>query len=89
MNEVVKKIKSLYNEYIEKNGYAPRYCECEVQFVGCKSHRDIIAVGVNYNEKYDNEILFYCETLNDLIGLAENSLEDFIITDIYEFFDEL
>ena len=89
MNGVVKKIKSLYNDYINENGFVPHYCDCEVQFDGCEPQRDIIAIGVNFNEKYDDEILFYCESLNDLIGLAENSLEEFIITEIYEFFDEL
>ena len=89
MNEVVKKIKSLYNDYINENGFAPHYCDCEVQFDGCEPQRDIIAIGANFNEKYDDGILFYCESLNDLIGLAENSLEEFIITEIYEFFDEL
>ena len=89
MNAIGIKIKDLYNEYYIKHGYFPKYCECVAQFVNSKEETYVIAINADYNEKYDNEVLFYCNRIDDLIGLTENSLEDFIVTDIVEFFNDL
>ena len=47
----------------------------------------IIAVGTGYNEKYDDRIFFYVDSMEDLESLKEKGVEDFVVTRIIETYD--
>lgn len=47
----------------------------------------VIAVGTGYNEKYDDKIFFYVDSMEDLKSLKEEGVEDFVVTDIIETYE--
>ena len=53
------------------NGYPPEYAR--------------IAIGMDSDTEKDDDIFFYCDTLEDMKSLAEIGCEDFYIADCYGF----
>lgn len=52
----------------------------------------VIAVGTGYDEKNDDRIFYYVDSMEDLEALKYEGVEDFVVTDIFstaENIDEL
>ena len=52
----------------------------------------VIAVGIGYDEKNDDRIFYYVDSMEDLEALKYEGVEDFVVTDIFntaENIDEL
>lgn len=89
-NLVQHTIRSQFVEYCEKNGYEPKFANCQIQWLDDKSTCDVtIKMSSDAIESEDDHILFYCDSLKDLESLTEPGCEDFIVTEIYSFEDEL
>jgi hypothetical protein len=41
------------------------------------------------DESEDDKIFYYCNSVKDLQAMTEKGTEDFVITDIYSFEDDL
>lgn len=83
VDEVKNNIKEKYREFYEKNRIEPQYANCRIVW---KDNRDCsdVRIMLSSNTGLDDEdIFFYCDSLNDLLSLAEYGNADFIITECY------
>lgn len=76
-------INKAYVDYIHEQGYTPNAAYVKVHWKSDQEESDyteIIAI-VGVDAIHDDDILFYCNSLQGLIGLTnEGSGEDFIVT---------
>ena len=86
-----EKIEEKFNTFTKNHSYEPRYASVQIKFKGYEEPEDmIIKLFESYDSEWeDNQIFFYCRSLGDLLSLCNEGCEDFIITDIYDFLEEL
>ena len=87
---VQQKIEDLFVKFCEKNGHEPRYASCEIEWKDDQSKCDVtFKLSCDAVESEDDQIFYYSNSHRDLKALACEGMEDFTITDIYSFDDEL
>ena len=85
-DEVRKEISRQCLKFFSERGIEPHYADCLIRWKdSCDTVEVRIAVGMDSDTEKDDEIFFYCDTLEDMKSLAENSSEDFFIADCYGF----
>lgn len=75
-------IKEKYHAFVKANGCEPRYADVSVIFEDdkeCRIDGYTISLVSNSAEEDDENIFFYCDSVDDLISLTEWGREDFII----------
>lgn len=75
----------MYANFMAKNNAEPRYAGVTIQFL---DDGTLLVTTIKLNSSVgedDDEIFYYCDSLNDLISLTEQGVEDFIINQIHEF----
>lgn len=49
----------------------------------------VIAIGAGYDEKNDDKIYFYVDSMEDLEALKYEGVEDFVVTEVYNIADNI
>ena len=83
---VRKEISRQCLKFFTERGIEPHYADCLIRY---KDNYDTIevriAIGMSADTEKDDDIFFYCDTLEDMKSLAEIGCEDFYIADCYSF----
>ena len=78
--EVRKEIGGRYLEYYTKKGHDPHYADCMIRWNDTLETTGArIALTMDTGTEKDDEIFFYCDSLENLKSLADKGKEDFII----------
>ncbi len=73
------------NEHNEE----PLYVSCCVKFLDNSPLCDVM-IKLDCGLDYKDDLLFYyCDSLNDLKSLCEFGVNEFILTEVYEFLNEI
>lgn len=92
METIKNKAKRLYCEFLIDYGDEPKFALCEIKYKGeIVLFDEFIALSSDSSEN-DEQVFYFCNSLDDLLSLTEDnveSMEDFIITDIYRFLPNL
>ena len=90
MSALQQKIENSFVEFCEEHGHEPRYANCEIEWQDDHDTCDVVfKLSCDVVESEDDQIFYYCNSHRDLKALAGEGMEDFTITDIYSFDDEL
>ena len=90
MSALRQKIENSFVEFCEEHGHEPRYANCEIEWQDDHDTCDVVfKLSCDVVECEDDKIFYYCNSHRDLKALAGEGMEDFTITDIYSFDDEL
>lgn len=85
-------IRDKYNEFIEENGHEPEYAHASIIWLDTKERGDFYCFKMSstIDEKTDDSIFYYCDSVNDLESFTKPGVEDFIILPgSVEFADEI
>lgn len=83
--KLIQKIRESYNEFVNNEGVEPDYLECGICF--CDTNETFegkIALTCDSTE-FDEEIFFFCNSIEDAISFVDDNVEDFRIVDCYGF----
>ena len=90
MNALQQKMEDSFVEFCEEHGHEPRYANCEIEWQDDHGTCDVVfKLSCDVDESEDDKIFFYCNSVRDLQSMTEKGTEDFVITDIYSFEDDL
>lgn len=85
----IEEIMNGFKDYcLSHDGKEPNAIECSVCFYDDGSEIEtIVKLNCGFEEKYDDEIFFYCDHFGELISLVgKNSrCEDFYINEVHDF----
>lgn len=85
VDEVKRTIDTQYREFIEANSTEPHYVNCRIVWKDDRKSCDTRIMLSADSGADEEDIFFYCDSLNDLHSLAEQGKEDFIVTECYGF----
>ena len=84
--EIKKEIREKYQEYRTEKGREPHFLECIIRWNDTLETLETrIALNMDSDTEMDDEIFFYCDTLDSLLSLADKSGEDFVIAGCFGF----
>ena len=84
--EIKKEIREKYQEYRTEKGREPHFLECIIRWNDTLETLETrIALDMDSDTEMDDEIFFYCDTLDSLLSLADRSGEDFVIAGCFGF----
>ena len=73
-------------KFFTERGFEPHYADCLIRYKDNYDTVEVrIAIGMDSDTEKDDDIFFYCDTLEDMKSLAEIGSEDFYIADCYSF----
>lgn len=79
-DEVKKEIDARYLKFYTEQGREPHYADCIIRWSDTLETVEVrIALSMDSNTEKDDEIFFYCNSLEDLKSLADKGMEDFTI----------
>lgn len=79
-DEVRQEIGGLYSEFYNEQGREPHYANCVIRWHDTMETVEArIALSMDSDTEKDDEIFFYCDSLDDLKSLAGKGMEDFSI----------
>jgi effector-binding domain-containing protein len=83
---VRKEISRQCLKFFTERGIEPHYADCLIRYKDNYDTVEVrIAIGMDVDTEKDDDIFFYCDTLEDMKSLAEIGCEDFCIADCYGF----
>lgn len=83
---VRKEISRQCLKFFTERGIEPHYADCLIRYKDNYDTVEVrIAIGMDSDTEKDDDIFFYCDTLEDMKSLAEIGSEDFYIADCYSF----
>lgn len=84
---MMKSIDALWNKYIAENGVEPKFAECQIQYLDTPNERQDVTIKMSEDDDKngDDNVFFYCSSLNDFKSLTDRGSVDFKVTDIYSF----
>ena len=83
---VRKEISRQCLKFFTERGIEPHYADCLIRYKDNYDTVEVrIAIGMDVDTEKDDDIFFYCDTLEDMKSLAEIGSEDFYIADCYSF----
>ena len=81
-----KEIREKYQEYRNEKEHEPHFLECVIRWNDTLETLETrIALDMDSDTEMDDEIFFYCDTLDSLLSLADKSGEDFVIAGCFGF----
>ena len=84
--EIKKEIREKYQDYRTEKGHEPHFLECIIRWNDTLETLETrIALDMDSDTEMDDEIFFYCDTLDCLLSLADKSGEDFVIAGCFGF----
>lgn len=85
-DEVNQEIENGYLKYCSETGHEPHYADCVIRWNDTLETTEVrIAVSMDSDTEKDDEIFYYCDSLNDLKALADKGGEDFIVAECLNF----
>lgn len=79
-DEVKKEIGEHYLKFYSKQVIEPHYADCIIRWCDTLETEEVrIALAMDSNNEKDDEIFFYCDSINDLKSLTSKGKEDFTI----------
>lgn len=88
-NHRQQKIENLFRAYMNEHNEEPLYASCCIKYLDNSPQCDVmIKLNVELDVK-DDLLFYYCNSLNDLKSLCEFGAGDFILTEVYEFLNEI
>lgn len=79
-DEVKKEIGSHFLKFYCEQGREPHYADCTIRWCDTLETEEVrIALAMDSGNEKDDEIFFYCDSLEDLKSLADKGKEDFTI----------
>ncbi|WP_455658834.1 hypothetical protein [Phocaeicola faecalis] len=79
-DEVKKEISEHYLNFYSKQVIEPHYADCIIRWYDTLETEEArIALAMDSNNEKDDEIFFYCDSINDLKSLTNKGKEDFTI----------
>lgn len=88
--DVIADIETKHREFMKKEGHAPLYVNCRIRYIDDEDHDvDVVIKMTTKKDEKDDDIFFYCHGLDDLVRLCYVDTEDFDVTEVYEFMDEI
>ena len=85
-----QKMECLFLEFCKEHGHEPHYARCEIEWKDDHESCEVVfKLSCDVVESEDDEIFYYCNSVRDLQAMTEEGTEDFVITDIYSFEDNL
>lgn len=88
-NYYQKKIDNLFNIHINKYNKEPLYASCRIKYLDNSPLCDVTIKLNTELDILDDLVFYYCNSLDDLKSLCEFGAGDFILSDIYEFLNEI
>ena len=84
--EIKAEIEQKFNDFVKENVKEPAYAVCEIVWKDTNCQENVkIQLSSDSSLDEDDDIFFYCDSLNDLKALCEFGGEDFIVTEINRF----
>lgn len=82
-------IDSLFEQFISDHNEEPQYARCEIVFMDDPESPQevIIKLSSDYDEDKDDDVFYYCDSINDLKSLTMPGCEDFILQECLELSD--
>lgn len=79
-DEAKKEIDAQYLKFYTEQGREPHYADCIIRWSDTLETVEVrIALSMDSYVEKDDEIFFYCNSLEDLKSLADKGVEDFTI----------
>lgn len=79
-DEVKKEIGAQNLKFYTEQGREPHYADCIIRWSDTLETVEVrIALSMDSNTEKDDEIFFYCNSLEELKSLADKGMEDFTI----------
>lgn len=86
IEEIQNEIDTKFSEFVNENRKEPEIANCCIAWKDGESGYDVkIQLSADSNPDEEDDIFFYCDSLNDLKSLATFGVEDFIVTECYSF----
>lgn len=83
-DEMQVEIQHKFDAFVNENGKEPHYAKCHIVWKDTNDHYDV-KIQLSGDTDEDDDMFFYCQSLNGLKSLAAFGVEDFIITEINNF----
>lgn len=83
-DEIQDEIQKKFDEFVKKNGKEPHYANCQIVWKDTNDYYDV-KIQLSGDTGEDDDMFFYCNSLNGLKSLATFGCEDFIVTEINSF----
>ena len=84
MSKLETKVRNMWEDFIIKNKYQPSYVNCEIIYFGetviKSANFSLFPYFKRLSEKIDNEIMYYCQDIQDFLTLLADidySIDDF------------
>ena len=79
-DEVRQEIDGRYLKFHSGQGREPHYADCVIRWRDTLETEEVrIALAMDSDTEKDDEIFFYCDSLDDLKSLADKGREDFTV----------
>lgn len=80
-----KIIRDKFKRFIDRNGEEPYCVNCRIVWKDTNDYHDVkIQLSADVDNE-DDDIFFYCDSLDDLLSLVDFGGEDFVVTECFEF----
>lgn len=87
--DLQRKIEGMSKAYVDEHNDEPLYVSCCVKFLDNSPLCDVTIKLNNELDDQDDLVFYYCKSLTDLKSLCEFGTGDFILTEVYEFSNEI
>lgn len=85
-DEIRKDIDMLYQEFCNMRKCEPHYADCIIRWQDTLDTLETrIALSMDSDTEWDEEIFYYCNSRNELKSLTEKGCSDFVIADCFGF----
>lgn len=85
-DEVRQEIGGLYLKFYSEQGCEPHYADCVIRWCDTLETVEVrIALAMESDTEKDDEIFFYCNSLEDLKSLTDKDGEDFTVAGCLNF----
>ena len=85
-DEVRLEIGGLYLKFYSEQGCEPHYADCVIRWCDTLETVEVrIALAMDSDTEKDDEIFFYCNSLEDLKSLTDKGGEDFTVAGCLDF----
>ena len=83
-DEIQVEMQKKFDEFVKNNGKEPHYANCEIVWKDTDGSQEV-KIQLSGDTGEDDDMFFYCQSLNGLKSLAAFGCEDFIVTEINSF----
>ena len=83
---IAKTIQAEFRKFVEENDKEPQYITCLIEYNDNGFTQECtIKLSLEIDEKEEDDIFYYCDSLSDLISICSVGSEDFVVTEFLLF----